>query len=32
MTIAASGRIREEDVPPSVREELLTAIRAWSQT
>jgi predicted anti-sigma-YlaC factor YlaD len=32
VTIAASGRIREEDIPPSVREELLTAFRAWSQT
>ena len=31
LTIAASGRIRTDDIPPGVREELLTAFRGWAQ-
>ena len=31
LTIAASGRIRSDDIPPGVREELLTAFRGWAQ-
>jgi anti-sigma factor RsiW len=31
LTIAASGRIRSDDIPPPVREELLAAFRGWSR-
>jgi hypothetical protein len=31
LTIAVSGRIRSDDIPPGVREELLTAFRGWAQ-
>jgi anti-sigma factor RsiW len=31
LTIAASGRIRSDDIPPGVREELLQAFRGWAQ-
>ena len=31
LTIAASGRIRSDDIPPAVRDELLTAFRGWAQ-
>jgi anti-sigma factor RsiW len=31
VTIAASGRIRSDDIPEAVREELLTAFRGWAQ-
>ena len=29
-TIAITGRIRAEDIPAEVREELLTAFRSWA--
>jgi anti-sigma factor RsiW len=32
MTVAAVGRIREEDVPAETRERLLTAFRAWKRS
>ena len=31
-TVAAVGRVREEDVPPEARERLLTAFREWKQS
>jgi predicted anti-sigma-YlaC factor YlaD len=31
-TIATVGRIREEDVPPETREQLLTAFRDWRRS
>jgi anti-sigma factor RsiW len=31
LTIAASGRIHADDIPPGVREELLNAFRGWAQ-
>jgi Putative zinc-finger len=31
-TIAAVGRIEEEDIPPATREQLLTAFRDWKRT
>jgi anti-sigma factor RsiW len=31
-TIAALGRIEEEDVPPEARDRLLTAFRDWKRT
>jgi anti-sigma factor RsiW len=31
LTIAVSGRIRTDDIPPAVRDELLTAFRGWAQ-
>jgi anti-sigma factor RsiW len=30
-TIATVGRIREEDVPPETREQLMTAFRDWKR-
>jgi anti-sigma factor RsiW len=30
-TIATVGHIREDDVPPAVREQLLTAFRDWKR-
>ncbi len=30
-TIEATGRLREEDLPPDVQDRLLTAFRAWKQ-
>ncbi|MBW8742687.1 MAG: zf-HC2 domain-containing protein [Acidobacteria bacterium] len=30
-TVAASGRLRTEDVPPELQERLLTAFRDWSR-
>jgi anti-sigma factor RsiW len=30
VTIAASGRIRSDDIPSSVRDELLTMFRGWA--
>ena len=30
-TVAAVGRVREEDVPPEMRERLLTAFRDWKR-
>jgi anti-sigma factor RsiW len=29
--IAATGRLREEDIPPVARDQLLTAFRGWSE-
>ncbi len=29
-TIAATGRLREEDIPPQLQERLLEAFRGWS--
>ena len=29
--IATTGRLTEEDIPPSAREELLAAFRGWSE-
>jgi hypothetical protein len=29
-TIAATGRLREEDLPPALQERLLEAFRGWS--
>jgi anti-sigma factor RsiW len=31
LTIAVSGRIRSDEIPPGVREELLQAFRGWAQ-
>ena len=31
LTIAVSGRIRSDDIPPAVRDELLTAFRGWHE-
>jgi hypothetical protein len=31
-TIAAAGRIREEDVPPATRDRLLAAFRDWKRS
>ena len=31
MTVAAVGRIEEEDAPPETRERLLTAFRDWKR-
>ena len=31
LTIAVSGRIGTDDIPPDVRDELLTAFRGWAQ-
>jgi anti-sigma factor (TIGR02949 family) len=31
-TVAAVGRVREEDVPPEARDRLLTAFREWKQS
>jgi anti-sigma factor RsiW len=30
LTIVASGQIRSEEIPPGVRDELLSAFRGWS--
>jgi anti-sigma factor RsiW len=30
LTIAASGQIRADEIPPAVRDELLNAFRGWS--
>ena len=30
LTIAASGQIRSDEIPPGVRDELLNAFRGWS--
>jgi predicted anti-sigma-YlaC factor YlaD len=30
-TVAASGRVRAEDIPPELQERLVTAFRAWSR-
>ena len=32
MTIAAAGRVREDDVPPAVRDDLLAAFREFKRT
>jgi anti-sigma factor RsiW len=29
-TILTAGRVRADDIPPAVREELLTAFRGWA--
>ena len=31
-TVAAVGRVREEDVPPDARAKLLTAFREWKRS
>ncbi|MGH2715990.1 MAG: anti-sigma factor family protein [Thermoleophilaceae bacterium] len=31
LTIATAARLREEDVPPDTREQLLTAFRDWKR-
>jgi anti-sigma factor RsiW len=31
-TVATVGRIREEDVPPEIRDRLLTAFREWKRS
>ncbi|HET6173285.1 MAG TPA: anti-sigma factor [Gaiellales bacterium] len=32
VTIAVTGRIRSDEIPPAVRHDLLTAFRGWAQT
>jgi Putative zinc-finger len=32
ITVAAAGRVREEDVPPEAREKLLRAFRDWKRS